>query len=558
MKSRTAEQEDIINEKGNCVVIAIPGSGKTFTLSEKIKTILPELPSYKGVVAISYTNKASNELKQRTLSKGVEPKNSFFGTIDKFCVIEIIIPFGKHLWGLPTEEIKVLELTEIGEEDSELAEIIKKVENSSNISPDENQIFQSLYQKGVIVLEKIGILANVILANSKACQSYLVSRYTHIIIDEYQDSDFEQNKLFLEINRLGLCAVAVGDLNQAIFGFAGKEMLFLESLCNLESFKTFPLTFNFRCHPSIENYSKMFLKTCLSGFEPRLKETEKIKVFEKKVIGGEQEVIAWLDRAIPTCRERFGITENSKIGILVTSCKPKSSGKRISSGLNTPNRLIETTLLDKDINFWSDLFSKLLSFSLNLKSNPLEFLEEFIDIYDNKKSTMILRVKLEKVKNVFQTKTQITDEFIENVISDFEDIARLIYPRAYSKKSLELLNSVISIEERLANYLPPRADEVQILTLHKSKGLEFDVVFHCDLYSFILPRKTKINGQWVLDDKSLQDNFNLHYVGLTRAKECCVLLHSTQRTNARGETSNADPSEFLLFDGLKDYRILLP
>lgn len=555
MKSRTSEQEDIINEKGNCVVIAIPGSGKTFTLSEKIKTILPELPLYKGVIAISYTNKASNELKQRTLSKGVEPKNSFFGTIDKFCVIEIIIPFGKHIWGMPAEEIKVLELAEIGEEDNNLAETIKNIKNSSAISSDEEKLLKGLYLKGIIVLEKIGILANIILANSKACQSYLIARYTHIIIDEYQDSDFEQNKLFLEINRLGLCAVAVGDLNQAIFGFAGKEMRFLESLCNLENFTTYPLTCNFRCHPSIENYSKMFLKTCLIGFEPKLAETEKIKIFEKRVKGGEKEVIDWLDRAIPTCCERFGIAENSKIGILVTS---KSSGKRISSGLTVPNRLIETTVLDVDVNFWSDLFSKLLSFSFNLKSNPIEFLEDFIDIYESKKTTIKLKDYLVQAKSIFQAKTEINDEFTESVIVGFEDIARLIYPRAYSKKSLELLYSIVSDEDKLSNYLPAKTDEVQILTLHKSKGLEFDLVFHCDLYSFVLPRKTKINGKWVLDEKSLQDNFNLHYVGLTRAKECCVLLHSTQRINARGETSNADPSEFLLFEGLKDYRILLP
>ena len=92
------EQKAIIKEESNCVVIATPGSGKTFTLSQKCRKIISSLPDYRGIIAISYTNKASNELKHRTILNNLNPKNSFFGTIDKFCVIEIIIPFGKHVF----------------------------------------------------------------------------------------------------------------------------------------------------------------------------------------------------------------------------------------------------------------------------------------------------------------------------------------------------------------------------------------------------------------------------------------------------------------------------
>ena len=45
----TPEQQKVIDEPGNCVVLAKPGSGKTFTLSIKIKSILPTLPAHKGV-----------------------------------------------------------------------------------------------------------------------------------------------------------------------------------------------------------------------------------------------------------------------------------------------------------------------------------------------------------------------------------------------------------------------------------------------------------------------------------------------------------------------------
>ena len=74
----TKEQLDIINAEGNIVVIAVPGSGKTTTITYKIKKILSELDEYQGVIAISYTNKASNELKGRVMNISADLHNSFF------------------------------------------------------------------------------------------------------------------------------------------------------------------------------------------------------------------------------------------------------------------------------------------------------------------------------------------------------------------------------------------------------------------------------------------------------------------------------------------------
>lgn len=58
-------QKDIIDFEGNIVVLASPGSGKTFVLSEKIRRVLDDdsLLDYQGVIAISYTRKASANLK---------------------------------------------------------------------------------------------------------------------------------------------------------------------------------------------------------------------------------------------------------------------------------------------------------------------------------------------------------------------------------------------------------------------------------------------------------------------------------------------------------------
>ena len=67
----TPEQQAAIDCPGNVVITARPGSGKTFTLVHMIARESDKLLSYQGVIAISYTNKASDELKGRCYQLGV-------------------------------------------------------------------------------------------------------------------------------------------------------------------------------------------------------------------------------------------------------------------------------------------------------------------------------------------------------------------------------------------------------------------------------------------------------------------------------------------------------
>ena len=106
----TEQQKPIIEYDGNTVILASPGSGKTFVLSEKIKKVLRKdsLRPYQGVLAISFPRKASANLKTRALEDGIIQKNSFFGTIDGFCFTQIIYPFGNYIFGYPEKEMECL------------------------------------------------------------------------------------------------------------------------------------------------------------------------------------------------------------------------------------------------------------------------------------------------------------------------------------------------------------------------------------------------------------------------------------------------------------------
>ena len=95
---------------------------------------------------------------------------------------------------------------------------------------------------------------------------------------------------------------------------------------------------------------------------------------------------------------------------------------------------------------------------------------------------------------------------------------------------------------------------VQIMTLHKSKGLEFDVVFHLDLYKYIMPMEDFNTGEYI----DLDETINLHYVGITRAKKFCFLVSSNIRTKSNGGKAKGHESMLFNYNDLNRYTIDAP
>ncbi|WP_454803180.1 UvrD-helicase domain-containing protein [Mucilaginibacter phyllosphaerae] len=542
MKPTEQQQKIIDYDSGSLVIIANPGSGKTFVISEKIKLILPPILEFQGVIAISYTNKASNELKQRCFKDGLNPKGSFFGTIDRFYLREIILPFGKQLFGIPKVDVSVVKRGDLAEEIREEMTWMDEAIDGDNISAAQLLVFKKFFLNGLLVLESVSLLALHIFKNSIACQRYLKARYTHIIIDEYQDCGLEQHLLFLRIQKLGLTAIAVGDANQSIFQFSGKSSEFLLELGGRKSeFRLFPLEFNHRCHPSIVNYSLLLLNS-----EAELLEAKELRVFEKQIIGNEAQIANWLDLNITAMQKKYKVSDFNKIGILVHNGR---TGKIINQGLHTPHKYFENTPLDEDFTIWSGIFRDILSLSFDRSISKTLFLDSFIDTELNRKTAIAVLKIIEEIAVTLS----VMDPKVDELIKKFIAVAVALHPAGNNKRSIELLREVLSSAILLSIYRPAQDGEVQIMTIHKSKGLEFDAVLHLDLYEWILPYKNYADGSY----PNLSQDVNLHYVGITRAKKCCVLIHTTKRTNYKMEIKNGNPSEFLKFDALNDRRIQL-
>ena len=206
-----------------------------------------------------------------------------------------------------------------------------------------------------------------------------------------------------------------------------------------------------------------------------------------------------------------------------------------------------------NLNIWASIFSNLLYFIFDSKFKFIDVIESFTS-YDKLTST--------KLKDLNNCKKQLEKLILEEVLDFIEiklifiTIARIIAPDLESAESEDLLDKVFNQPIELSSYKPVNSNELNILTLHKSKGLEYDVIIHIDLYEWVLPNKkpgpnddfkNPVFGDW-------QQDLNLHYVGLTRAKKGCILVTSTQRTNNKGQVKNGNDSEFLNHNGIQELR----
>ncbi|WP_177201393.1 UvrD-helicase domain-containing protein [Bacillus sp. OV322] len=528
----TSEQMKIIEEQGNLVVTAKPGSGKTYTIVEKIIDISRNLLNYQGVIAISFTRKASKELELRYKRKSIESNYHFFGTIDKFYISEIIVPFSKLLFGVG----KKLEVKDSIDDYSKYNDL-KKLKHTR----DDKELFKLLeqaLQEGVLFLEISGETALFILNKVPQCLTYLKARYTHIFIDEYQDCGEIQHEIFLKLVNNGITGIAVGDLDQAIYAFSNRYSRYLLSLIGDDSFTHLEITRNHRCHKSISDYSLELMGVARESIE------EDKRVLKINVKGTDEHIIYGIENNLDEIKRKFNLSKNSDFAIL---CRNNGTARRAADFLTIENKLFVDTALDKVGESWAILFNDLLMsyYLYQIKEvTVLDFISKYINEELNYK---VFQKGLKLVDKIFR----LPEGELKNNFGEFNKIAKLIDPEQEDKRILAMLKDLLNNEEALQSFKPATDNEVNIMTLHKSKGLEFKCVFLLDLYRWILPQE----GDWLSEEDYIQA-LNLHYVGVTRAIEVCYIMIGEQRYRPKqGDFIRAQESPFLYLYNTPNLRI---
>ncbi|HNR28991.1 MAG TPA: UvrD-helicase domain-containing protein [Candidatus Dojkabacteria bacterium] len=182
------------------------------------------------------------------------------------------------------------------------------------------------------------------------------------------------------------------------------------------------------------------------------------------------------------------------------------------------------TVMDEIINFLPivDLFG-----SLYFESQGMDVLS-------------VIDLILEKTKYIewFDDSSQEAEYKKEN-IEELKNVAAA-YSQKFGNNSLEIfLQEINLIELEQSKNQDGSGNYVNLMTLHSSKGLEFDYVFIVGVEEGILPHSRSFT-----DEEELEEERRLCYVGITRAKEKLYLTFSERRLSREGYSTQI-PSRFL-------------
>ena len=287
------QYEAVVNTDGPVLVIAGAGSGKTKVLTHKIAYLMQEkniLPW--NILAITFTNKAANEMKERIAGLvGESAKDIWMGTFHSICVRILRkhidqIGYDSSFIIFDTSDQKSLIkkcLKELKIDDKQYSEKVVQAEisNAKNemLEPDmyafkvhgdfrreKIATVYELYQKrlkenNAIDFDDIINFTIKIFLEKPEIANYYSSKFKYVLVDEYQDTNKAQFTLVTMLASKNGNITVVGDNDQGIYSFRGAD---ISNILNFErdfpGTKIIKLEQNYRCTGNILKAANAVIK----------------------------------------------------------------------------------------------------------------------------------------------------------------------------------------------------------------------------------------------------------------------------------------------------------
>jgi len=622
------------------LIVAGPGTGKTRTLTHRIAYLIQTKGvSPDQILAVTFTNRAAEEMQERLIgllgteltqlitiktfhafgalilrseAQSLEYQSSFSIYIeeDKLSLLKRLAP-----------SLSIKELRTYGEQISELKN--KSLETDSeqlSTQQETDQQFIDLfhqYQQALqahqafdfddLIVQPIKLFQ----ADPKILKKYQ-QKYRWISIDEYQDINSVQYHLLrlLTTPKTNLCAI--GDPDQAIYGFRGSDpRFFLQFEQDFPGCKVIRLEKNYRSlstileassqviskNPDLQRtniWSPIISNTRLDIFQVPTEKSEAETIVHQieRMMGatsffsvdsgraGEDEsttcssfsdiaVLYRLGAQVSALEEAFirsgipyqtlgeipfyEIPEVKEVISYLKVIQNPHSNLDLSRIINVPPRGIGDQTLKIVINYQKT--NELSLWQAMQKIRQIALLSE------TQKQPIDQLVS--KIKNCQLTAKESTlVDIIHNVLNQFglssyfkNDKKRQHYwnklteiTSAFKGSLRDFLEQIVLQKE--TDVYDPRAEKVSLLTLHAAKGLEFPVVFIAGCEEGLIPYR---HGKQSIEN--VEEARRLFYVGMTRAKQRLILLHAKSRF-LFGERKSLRPSRFLndIEQTLKEYQ----
>ena len=575
---------EAVKNVNNCLVIAGPGAGKTELLAQKLDYLFSTngCISPKKILALSFKTDAAANMKNRVKKRYGDEYASRFTSLTYSAFEKMILD--QYINALP-EEIRpardylvddwdVIKATliknGINVNGGRMSDIRKSVENTvlndeANLKFKKDLLKGTRNNKAVLLYKQITKLATYIIYTNKYIRKALQMTYEFVFLDEFQDTTYDQYNLLKTCFLGSTCKLtAVGDNKQAIMRWAGANPdIFPDYKLDFKA-NEYQLLMNHRSVPKLIEFQKevhQILNSNHSSIQtnnyPEFQEGE-ITLFEFENESLESELIANdIESKIQ------GGIRPSEICILAKQRVDDYSSKLIttlsSKGIKARiENEYQELLKDPTCNLLLDLIS-----CSQGKRDPLiwENISNFygnINGIDELTDELILAKSYKEIDNIVSDITYLISNVIPNeesmlklidciiekidekrIISTFstyngksdldiivKNFSNLLY-KEYSQTQGEWLDIVSSFKGETS---------IPIMTIHKSKGLEYEVVYFLGLED---------SAFWSFNDQPEEDK-SAFFVALSRAKSHLIFTYCKLRNNSPQNNRNINEIYSLL------------
>ena len=599
------QKKAVLNLDGPCLIVAGAGSGKTKVLTTKVAHIVKKgkaLPNQ--ILCVTFTNKAAKEMKDR-VSKILSNQDTglpWFGTFHSICA-KIL---RKHASAVnlssnftiidQNDQVKLIKNI-CKAENIDIKEVAPKyvlsaidkwknnglipakvIPNKKNFNESGILKIYKIYQQKLLDLNACDfgdlIMHTVIIfEKNKDILSIYSNNFKYMLVDEYQDTNFIQNKWLNLLTHKFKNICCVGDDDQSIYSWRGAEIKnFLNFKHEYKNTKIIKLEENYRSTQNIlstasklisYNEDRLGKRLWTSGEEGELVKVNCYKNAKEEAINIsdiiEQKLkdkfslnnISILVRAIFQTREfeeRFlkigmgyriigGIKfyERAEIKDCVAYLRlifQKKDDLAFGRIINTPKRSIGDTTI-KQINEFStkhkicleDASKKLIELNLIKPKTKigllkiLNLLAKWRNDLLKKDHRKLMQIVLDESGYSAMLKNK-KDLENENRLENIKELLNAMREFDNLESFLEHVALATAIDRDW------EGKKINLMTMHASKGLEFDVVFLPGWEEGLFPHQKSMDEK---GKAGLEEERRLAYVGITRAKKLSYISFAMNR-----------------------------
>jgi uncharacterized protein (TIGR00375 family) len=534
------DQRAAATAAGPLLIIAGPGTGKTRTLTHRIAHQVTELgrPA-RQFLAITFTRRAAQEMRDRLAGLGAGLDEEL--TVTTFHGLGLrILREHPEAAGLPPS-FGVADEAALVRVAAELTGSEREGRTLAGDPQGRPALRAELIARALVDFDGLTELPAALLAREPQIAAGLRARWPFVSVDEYQDIDPVQYELVRALAGDGAGLTAIGDPDQAIYGFRGADVgIFGRFAADFPGAAAVELTRNYRSSPAI-------VTAALQAVAPSTlvpSRAAAAAAVAAAVAGGAPEP------GDVSCHEAADEhAEAAWIAAAVDQLLGGASFHSLDSGRADGHGHGKLGLSDIAVLYRTDAQAAALGQALTRAGLPYQ--KRSHDLLARRPAVADIVREMGLSQLAGDVLAQLTAAVRALAAARGERDATVVDVRAAGEVLAPLARRCGDDAERFrteislgaeTDALDPRAEAIPLLTLHAAKGLEFDVVFLAGCERGLLP--LRLPGSGPLTPDQTAEERRLLFVGMTRARGQLVLTCAARRTR-HGAQEAAGRSPFL-------------